>query len=89
MIVACDEVVRSFWVYSLFHGVIDHKDDYQQLERALELSREIAKDVDEQVQMHEREMLLIETYDKIDSKSSTTLKGESTVYDKYHFNLQS
>jgi len=42
----------------------------------LELSREIAKDVDDQVQMHEREILLMETYDKTDSRSATTLKGE-------------
>ena len=55
----------------------DHKDDYQKLERALELSREIAKDVDEQVQMHERQILLMETFDKIDSKSYTTFKGNT------------
>jgi len=53
----------------------DHKDDYDNLTRALELSKEIAKDVDEQVQAQQRQQLLLEIQEKTDAKSSTTYKG--------------
>ncbi|XP_078484363.1 uncharacterized protein LOC100175494 isoform X2 [Ciona intestinalis] len=52
----------------------DHREDYAELERALDLSREIAKDVDEQVQAHEREQLLYEIYEKTDTKTTTPFK---------------
>nr|XP_018671959.1 rho guanine nucleotide exchange factor 28-like isoform X2 [Ciona intestinalis] len=52
----------------------DHTEDYAELERALDLSREIAKDVDEQVQAHEREQLLYEIYEKTDTKTTTAFK---------------
>jgi len=52
----------------------DHKDDADDIERALELCRDIAKDVDEQVRSHERQQQLMEIYDKTEAKTATTIR---------------
>ena len=54
----------------------DHKEDADNIERALELCRDIAKDVDEQVRAHERAQLLLDIYDKTDAKTATTIKKD-------------
>ena len=56
----------------------DHKEDADDIERALELCRDIAKDVDEQVRAHERAQLLLEIYDKTEAKTTTTIRGKTT-----------
>nr|CAB3222859.1 rho guanine nucleotide exchange factor 18-like [Phallusia mammillata] len=52
----------------------DHKEDLEDLNRALELSKEIAKDIDDQVQAFERQRLLFEIHDKTETKTTTTFK---------------
>lgn len=50
-------------------------EDHKLLEKSLELSQEIMKDVREHVQVYKRGNLLLETHARIEPRSYTTFKG--------------
>ena len=54
----------------------DHAEDYKELEKALTLCKQLAIDVDDQVNDRENYVKLIDVHEKTDHRCTTTFKGE-------------
>ena len=53
-----------------------HPEDFDDIEKALDLSKEIAKAVDDQVQSREKYLQLLEVHEKTEPRANTIYKGQ-------------